>query len=362
MTTLTNNLQLTVLTPNGFEPFIGINKINKDRQIKLSFSNGTNLVCSDNHPLVTIDGIKTAIELVIGDFVDTNMDGCFVIDKELIDVPIEMYDLIDVGTDSVYYTNGILSHNCNFLGSSGTLISGKKLQQLTHKQPLEVINDSLYIYEHPIQGNSYISIIDVAEGMGKDYSVISIIDVTEKRYKQVAVYRNNQIVPFMFADESYHISKKYNDAYIVIESNSVGTIVANILYYEYEYENMLTSKSKQGDTIITDSSIVGIRQTKKTKLIGCSTLKNLIESDTLELVDYNTITELTMFIKKGTSYEAERGKHDDIVMTLVIFAWLTSQDYFYDLTNLDTRMSMRENYLNNEESNHLIFGFFSDGT
>ena len=358
-----NSQNLKILTPKGYKPFTGVNKIIKDCVVKLTLSNSSELTCSLDHVLVTVNGLKTANDIQVDDIIDTRDGfGCFVISKETINEKIELYDIVDSGEDHLYYTNSITSHNCNFLGSSGTLISGKKLQQLTHKQPIEIKNDSLYIYEEPIEDHSYISIIDVSEGLGRDYSVISIIDVTEKLYRQVAVYRNNQIVPFMFADESYHISKKYNDAFIIIESNSIGTMVANILYYEYEYENMLTTKSKQGDTIIGDSSIVGLRQTKKTKLIGCSTLKNLIESNTLIIVDYNTINELAMFIKKGTSYEAERGKHDDIVMTLVMFAWLTNQEYFYDLTNLDTRVSMRENYLNNEEYNHLIFGFYSDGT
>ncbi|MDD5150604.1 MAG: hypothetical protein PHC28_08990 [Flavobacterium sp.] len=355
------NTNYTIATSNCLESFLGIKKITRNSYIHLKFTNSSELKCSEDHKIMTDSGFKSAKDLKKTDYIETiDNKGCFIKSKRRIRKKIELYDIIDSGINNTYYTNGILSHNCEFFGSSGTLISGPKLQVLSFKDPLEIRKESLKIYELPSKDKSYVVIVDTSEGMGKDYSAISVIDVTELPYKQVAVYRRNDLIPMIFADEVFHICKLYNEAFCMVENNSVGAIVANILFYEYEYDNMLQSGNKNGETIVNTKS-VGLRQSPKTKAIGCATLKTLIESDSLILYDFDTITELSSFIKKGSSYEAEKNKTDDIVMTLVMFAWLTTQPYFEDYTNTDIKGAIRANYAKMDEYNSLIFGFFNNG-
>jgi hypothetical protein len=252
-------------------------------------------------------------------------------------------------------------YECEFFGSADTLISGSKLQQLSFKEPIR--SDHVFnMYAEPEEGKSYVATIDVSEGIGKDYSVINVFDISSQPYKQVAIYRNNIIPPLMLVDVAHKILRMYNDAYCIVETNSVGKIVADSLYFDLEYENMLVTRSKSGENIISSTGeVIGLRQTKRTKAIGCSALKTMIESDTLLISDFMTVQELSTFIKKHNTYQAEEGKTDDIVMTLVMFCWFTTQPYFEELTDVNIRNIIKSNYLNIEENNHLIFGFYDDG-
>lgn len=254
--------------------------------------------------------------------------------------------------------------NCIFMGSSDTLISGHKLQQLTFDDPIEVDEQELYkVYEAPIEGHTYSATVDVGEGIGKDYSVISVFDITQQPYRHVAVYRNNIIPPLMLSDVVYKIAKKYNEAFVVVESNTVGKITADSLYYDFEYENMLTGSVKDSENVVSaGAGHIGVRTTRKTKALGCSSMKAMIESDTLLTTDFMTVSELTTFIKKGNSFQAEEHKTDDIVMTLVIFSWFASQSYFEDVTNVNMRATIKENFARLEDQQHLVFGFYDDGT
>lgn len=248
---------------------------------------------------------------------------------------------------------------CEFQGSMNTLISGTALQRLAHQPKLNE-DKWLSVYESPQEGHNYIASVDVSEGLGGDYSICTIIDITEQPYKQVLVYRNNTIAPIPFTETVYDIVTKYNRAFTIVENNSVGKIVADSLYYDYEYEELLFSKGDDGGTRVGGNS-VGLRQTTRTKSVGCSTLKSLIEQNVLIIQDFDTISELATFVKRGNSYAAENGHNDDIVMTLVNFGWLTSQNYFEELTDINIRAKIRENRNMNEESTHLLFGFLDDG-
>ena len=251
--------------------------------------------------------------------------------------------------------------DCQFLGSANTLISSAKLQQLTHKEPI-IDENSYKVYCEVIHEHEYVACVDVAEGIGRDYSVICIFDVSEKPFTQVAIYRNNLMPPIIFAEVVYKICRQYNEAYCIVESNGVGRIVADTLYNDFEYENMLTSKEIGGfNELSMSGNVIGLRQTRKTKATGASALKSLIESDTLILYDFDSIAELTTFIKTRSSYQAESGKYDDICMTLLMFAWFTHQPYFEETTNESMREIIRGNYSKMEDNNHLIFGFYDDG-
>jgi hypothetical protein len=255
---------------------------------------------------------------------------------------------------------------CEFLGSSGTLIDGSKLKALTYKTPL-IEKNGIAIYEEPIPDHTYFAVVDVSRGKGLDYSAMHIIDGTKMPYKQVCTFRDNMIVPIEYTEIIHRLCKKYNDAQVLTEINDIGEQIPDLLIYDYEYENLLYTESagRAGKRISmgfggrqTDK---GIRTTKQVKSIGCSVLKLLIEQDQLIVNDFNTINELSTFSRKGVSYEAEPGCHDDLVMGLVLFAWLSDQQYFKQLTDINTLAHLRDRTREELEEDLLPFGIMSDG-
>lgn len=253
-------------------------------------------------------------------------------------------------------------HNCRFLGSSDTLVSGDCLEKLVYSNPIEE-SDCIKVYAKPIEDHTYVMCVDVSEGTGKDYSTIVVIDVTNKPYDQVFVYRRNDLSPWHLSGIVYNVGKTYNDAHALVENNSIGKIVADSLFHEYDYENMISTKLKADDRVDGYSwKSVGLQMNRKTKMIGCTAIKALIEDNYLLLHDWNTIQELSCFVKVGTSYQAEKGKNDDLVMPLVHFGWLTTQAFFEDITQQGLQELVRERREKEAEMSHLAFGFKNDGT
>jgi hypothetical protein len=254
---------------------------------------------------------------------------------------------------------------CQFLGSSGTLISGQKLKELAPSRPIAQL-EGLMQYERPIQGHTYAMVVDVSRGKGLDYSAFSVIDITSMPYKQVCTFKDNFVGPVDYAATVHRIAKTYNEAYVLVEVNDIGGQVSDVLFMDYGYENVIFTENagRSGKRVsggFGKSVDRGIRTTKSVKVVGCSILKMLVEQNQLIINDFNTIQELSRFSKKGNSYEAESGANDDLVMTLVLFAWLTDQTYFRDLTDINTMMKLREKTEEQMDEELLPFGFIFDG-
>jgi len=254
---------------------------------------------------------------------------------------------------------------CSFLGSSNTLISTEKLMSMPFKKPIYQY-DGLDIYQEPIMNHTYVIVCDVARGVGLDYSAFSIFDVTKQPYRQVGKYRKNDISPMLYPNVIFTTARKYNEAFILVEVNDIGQQVADILYHDMEYENMMmvTMHGRNGQQIgggFSKNVSMGIRTTKQVKRIGCATLKDLIERDNLLIEDFDTISELTTFIGKSTSWEADDGAHDDLVMGCVLFSWLVQQRYFKELTDQDIREKMFAEQMKMIEEDMVPFGIINDG-
>ena len=252
-----------------------------------------------------------------------------------------------------------------FIGSSATLIPGSKLKMLAFNNPVEK-EEYLDIYEAPKPGHTYIAIVDCAEGVGLDYSVCSIVDVTEIPYKHVAKFRDNKLSAFIFPTYVYNLANRYNRAWILVETNSVGQQVVDILHYDLEYENIFRIESHdiKGQHIASGfkkGAAYGVKTSKTVKKIGCSNLKTLIETDKLTTTDFDTIAELNTFVRDKDSYKAEEGNNDDIVMTLVLFSWLTAQSFFKEITNSDVRQRLLEERNLQLEEESLPIGILDDG-
>lgn len=255
-------------------------------------------------------------------------------------------------------------YNGEFLGSSGTLINGSALKALVDKPPLKKQN-SICMYQEPIEDHTYAIIVDTSRGKGLDHSAFSVIDVTDMPYNQVCTFRDNYTGPMDYSEIVYRAAKSYNDAFVLIEVNDLGQQVSDLLHHEYEYENILSTESagRSGKRIsggFGAKAERGITTSKTVKSIGCSTLKMLIEQHQLLVNDKETINELSTFSKKGNSYEAEEGKHDDLVMGLVLFSWLTTQDFFKEITNINTLVRLREKSTEEIEEELMPFGFTWD--
>ena len=259
-----------------------------------------------------------------------------------------------------------IEFECEFLGSVDTLIAASKLKALVYEQPVEQ-NGKLSVYEKPWGKRDYIVTVDVARGISKDYSAFIVADITEFPYKIVATYRDNQVKPMLFPSIIYDVAKAYNNAYVLCEVNDIGDQVASILFYDLEYENLLmvAMRGRAGQIVGSGFSGVktqlGVKMSTTTKKVGCSNLKTLVEEDKLIFCDYNIISELTTFIQKKQSFEAEEGCNDDLAMCLVIFSWLVAQEYFKEMTDQDVRKRIYEEQKNAIEQDMAPFGFVSDG-
>jgi hypothetical protein len=239
---------------------------------------------------------------------------------------------------------------CEFIGSTNTLIHPAKLRSLVWHNPVRS-EGHLDIYKEPQPNRTYTMCVDVAEGQGLDYSTFSIFDVTEIPYRQVAKYRNNKISPFLFPTIIVQAAQQYNDAFVLVEINSIGLQVSDIIHFELAYENLIKieMKGKQGQMQTPGFKkriAYGLKTSKQTKIIGCTNLKTLIESDKLIINDAETITELTTFSADKQSFKAEEGNNDDLAMTLVHFGWLTAQRYFKENINNDIRVTLQQEQLN----------------
>jgi len=259
-----------------------------------------------------------------------------------------------------------IEFECEFLGSVDTLIAPSKLKSLVYEDPI-MRNAGLDVYEDPIKDHDYAVTVDVARGVGGDYSAFVVVDITSFPHKMVAKYRDNMIKPMLFPSVIFEVAKSYNDAWILCEVNDVGDQVACILNYDLEYPNLLQCSMRGragqivGQGFSGNKTQLGVKMSKTVKKVGSLNLKTMIEEDKLIFNDYEVISELTTFIQKHNSFEAEEGCNDDLAMCLVIYAWLVAQDYFKELTDQDVRKRLYQEQKEQIEADMAPFGFISDG-
>jgi hypothetical protein len=255
---------------------------------------------------------------------------------------------------------------CEFLGSIDTLIAPSKLKSLVYENPA-TSNAGMDVYEAPQENHDYVITVDVARGVGEDYSAFIVVDITEFPHKVVAKYRNNDIKPMMFPNIIYQLAKSYNNAFILCEVNDVGDQVASIIQYDLEYQNLLMCSMRGragqivGQGFSGKKTQLGVKMSKTVKKIGSLNLKTMVEENKVLFKDYEIISELTTFVSKKDSFEAEDGCNDDLAMCLVIYAWLVAQEYFKELTDQDVRKRLYEEQKNQIEQDMAPFGFVSDG-
>jgi hypothetical protein len=366
-TSIATNTKYEILTPDGWSKFDGVTKTSKTGTVSVIVHTQDTVVWYYGHRVLTPLGFIEVERLIPGDLVESTKGTVVVTDVQFSADTVDLFDAKDVELRNQYYTNGIVSHNCvEFQGSSGTLIAGWKLKQLVSQKP-EVYKDNLAMYKPSIAKHAYVISADASEGKGFDYSVLQVIDVTKMPYEQVCVFRSNKTVATDFAEIIFRVAKMYNNAAVLIEFESLGPVVADHLHSELEYDNVLftenagTAKGKKITSGFGNTVDKGIKMTKLTKKTGCSLLKLLIEQNQLVINDVYTIEELSTFSRKNDTFKAEEGKHDDTVMALVVFAWLSNQDYFREYTDTYMMGNIRERSDAQIEDDMVPFGFIIDG-
>jgi hypothetical protein len=254
---------------------------------------------------------------------------------------------------------------CKFLGSALTLIRADVIEQMSYNEPIYQ-KDGLDIFEMPEKNHNYVVIADTAKGVGGDYSSFVVVDITEVPYKVVGKYRDNQIAPMLYPSVIYRAASDYNNAYVLIEVNT-SEQVAHILYHEYEYENILfVQRDSKGQRVSggfagAGKTQLGVSTDKKVKRIGCFNFKSLLEEKKLLVFDADIISEISTFIESKGSYAADEGYHDDLVMPLVLFGWLTTNPYFREITDVNLRKAVYEQRIKQIEDDMLPVGFINDG-
>ena len=332
-----------IQTPSGLRKFSGIRKIKHNEYFHLKFSNGEELKCSIKHPLKTDKGIIMACDLTSDIPVHSKTGLSYITYKELIKTPIWMYDLLDVENENIYYTNGVVSHNCTFQGSAeGTLLSNGFLRTLGYIDPIKLDkSDKLCVYHHPEKDHFYMMTVDTARGLKNDYSAFIITDITNDVGIVCATFRDDTILVNDYIKIILEYAIKYNHAYIMPELNDSGGQVADTLCNdENDYPNMIrVQRDKKSKSHNYDYKIVeyggrpGMQTTGGIKRIGCMHIKSMLENRKLIPNDYNLICEMSNFIIKKENYEASAGNSDDLIMCLVMLGWIMSRSDFIAIYN-----------------------------
>lgn len=340
----TNDVGFKIKTPTGMQFFDGVAKLkNESDMLTFILENGKDICVTDNHRFSIDDVTIFASDIKVGTELQVE-DGYSKVKKiEKTKKEEYVYDVINVRNGNIYYTNGIVSHNCQFLGSSITLIDSQVLERTTVIQPVDYkYSNAMLIYEQPQDGAMYILGVDSAKGNGSDFSTIQILKISgEHDIDQVAIYRNNMIAPHEFVQVCIGISEYYNYANMMVESNDIGELVTSILWNDYECEQLLNCDHKG----------LGIRSTRKTKLAGNLLLKRYLENGWLEIHDARTLYELSRYeeVSPNVFHAAGQNEHDDTVTSLIWGLYFLVTTYYDGTTNTANNKKIEDKYSLNGE-------------
>lgn len=356
------NTKYKIETSSGFEHFHGIQKSISNTLINFHLENSIILRVTPNHRFLTNEGFIEAQNINTSH----TITGKSIKKIETETGNFHVYDPIEVDKHNTYIVSDIVSHNCEFLGSSNTLIDPAVIARMAFKPPIHS-KDHIDVWEPPIKSHKYLCVADTSRGVGMDYSAFCIFDITQVPYKIVAKYRDDEISPLIYPNIIYQMCTHYNEALVLIEINDIGQQIADILHNDLEYEGVIVTQvkgragQKIGGGFGKNRPQFGVRTTSQVKRIGCGNLKSMIEGNKLLFDDYDLIFELTRFIAVKNSYEAEEGYHDDLVMCCVLFAWMVNQVYFKEISDTDVRSRLLDDQHDLLNDDMTPFGFIDDG-
>jgi len=243
---------------------------------------------------------------------------------------------------------------CEFLGSSNTLINAKTIGNLSSIDPVYQ-NSGLDIYNEPKENRFYAITVDTARGIGGDYSAFVVFDITEMPYTVVAKYKDNKIAPMLYPNVISKVGEDYNNAYVLVETNDIGQQVVELLHEEIEYDNLFSTVTEKGRQYVSPgfgrSTKLGVTTSRQVKRQGCFSFKSLMEEQKLLCFDADIIHEMSTFVEKGNTYQADEGYNDDLIMCMVLFGWLTNMPFFKELTDINSREELYNHQMKQIKSN-----------
>jgi len=324
-----NTNHIKILTPYGYKSFAGIQKLEKE---SISIHTLTkSLTCSHNHPVCinfeTQEYIKAG-NVNVGEQVYTK-DGYESITYIKPLGVLEVYDLVGVEDNPCYFTNGILSHNCQFLSVGDSAINDALFYELSQKcvEPSIVLEDGNYkIFEEPDSSRIYVAGVDISEGVGIDASVIQIFDITDPRHiKQVAVYHNRQIPPLEFTNKLHTILRNWGSPLALIERNNCGAQVVDRLAFDIGYEKVVSYGAKVAGRNRPQMGMIAHTNTKQK---GVANMRHFVnDMKVVEFRDIETLKEFKEFVRypNGT-WKAKGGFHDDRVMAAMYALFILEKE------------------------------------
>ena len=347
-----------IKTLNGYSPFKGIRKLTVSKTLKIFFGNES-IEVSEDHRFVIFGKEVYANELKVQDTLQTELETSIITNIEVFGDRKDVYDVLET-EDHTYITNSVVSHNCSFLGSSYTLLSKESLQSLKPKEPIDVLDKKLLIYEEPIEDHKYIMGVDPAKS-GADSFSIQVLDVTTFPFVQVAAAKlpdeNFQIMPARLYDWGVY----YNTAFMIVENNEgAGTYANVILFNDLEYENLYFERTFGVYRHDSKTKVEpGFRTNQRNRNLILDTFKQLVDNKKLVINDANTIKELNTFVLKNNKYQADDGCHDDMVMAMCV-----ALAPFADVKNFDNFAEMISRMYSDSEpvkfTDYLCLGNFDD--
>lgn len=325
MAEIITNTKYQILTPNGYQDFSGIQKLRK-KGYRFECDNGLYCEVSIGHKFVNLDGIVLSDDLDVGDVIIHRHYGEVKITKKINQEEQDVFDLLDVKCGNIFYANNFIHHNCEFIGSSNTVIDSSCIERLfkAREEPHHLdMKGKFRIWEKPKSGCTYVMGVDSAKGTGENFSTIQILridSITPITMKQVAVWEDNYTDVYTFAGIVNRTSYYYNDAHIMVENNGEGAPVVQRLWWEYENENLINTGGKEKD--------LGIRATNKSKTMAVLLMKKILEDGSIEIIDPRTVEQLADYQDLGNNKFGGVNIADDLVSALYWALYVLEQEVF----------------------------------
>ena len=328
-----------VLTADGFKSFAGISLMKFDKVWRITLENSQWLECSDNHKIFTSNNERKELkDISINEEIFTQYGYKRIISiKDMWKIE-PLFDLVEVEDGRRYYTNGILSSNCEFITYEETLINPIKMGQIQTIMPVRKSGQVRWFEE--IKSDAiYIVALDPSMGTGGDNSAIQVIELPS--LKQVAEWSSNKspvenqikILRDILL-ELYNAGKP--ELYWSVESNTLGEAALVVIRDTgednfpgsmlHDPKNRLNTKSARRAGFVT---------THKSKLEACARLKHLIESNKFKINSRLLLSELKTFVARGNTYEAKIGQTDDLIMALLLAVRMIDHISSWDVESHD---------------------------
>lgn len=271
-------------------------------------------------------------------------------------------------------------YECEFLQSGESSIdveTFERLKQSCSIAPYSMDDGKYMIWNKPAADRLYIVGVDVAEGVGQNYSVAQILDITDlTNIEQVSVYRDNAISPAQFTTKLHEILQQWGNPLVLIERNNCGAQVVDNLRNIHQYENIVSYGAELAGRKKDFLGVIAHTNTKQRGVLNMRYWVNVLSS--VKFNHMQTIIELKDFVRKGNGTWSARGNNtDDCVMSLIWALVILDNDaqygicsQYFEIIDLDENSKPRHikamdyglKYFTASNKNYDMFGNMLEST